>query len=337
MTADRPRPTIEPIRWVDATDVLAHEALDFTPWLADNLHLLAEALGFDTLELDETEYRVGDYRLDILATGDIAGEAFPVAIENQYGTTDHRHLGQLLTYLASQERGWAVWIVEDASDAHLAAVEHLNRTSDSEAEYGYALVRIRFTPGRAEGYQAFLEVLERPNTFIRDQRSRSNKPERRRFLTAVHDRIADPLIETGWEDVELIRDARVIRLHYPDGVRPAQSGFTHIRASKNFSYVHIYVNDFEHADENHAAIDVLRDRYGQQLLHRLPDDAEIEWHAGRPQDRLDAIKIRFDGLGYDSDPIAAAASLRETCQIWLELLQQDPVDDLEREVSERIA
>ena len=38
-------PRITPLRWSSARDVLPHEAYDFTPWLAENLDLLAETLG----------------------------------------------------------------------------------------------------------------------------------------------------------------------------------------------------------------------------------------------------------------------------------------------------
>ena len=77
------------------------EASHFTPWLADNLDILADALGLAELTLVETESDVAGNRLDILATGtDEDGDERPVAIENQYGISDHKHLGQLVTYLA---------------------------------------------------------------------------------------------------------------------------------------------------------------------------------------------------------------------------------------------
>lgn len=48
----------------------AHEAGEFTPWLAqaNNLTLLAEALGLDELELVGTEHPVGDFKVDILCS-----------------------------------------------------------------------------------------------------------------------------------------------------------------------------------------------------------------------------------------------------------------------------
>ena len=95
----------------------------------------------------------------------------PVAIENQYGITDHKHLGQLVTYLAQQGGGLGLRVVEDYSEAHLAAMEFLNRTSTSGI--GYMLVRVRFTHGVGPSvYQVHFEVAARPNDFVRSGRRR---------------------------------------------------------------------------------------------------------------------------------------------------------------------
>ena len=87
---------------------------NFTPWLAlaDNIALLGEALNVE-LEVEAVERWVGVFRADILARA-IDGEGeHRVLIENQFGRTDHNHLGQLLTYLAGIESAkTVVWIAE---------------------------------------------------------------------------------------------------------------------------------------------------------------------------------------------------------------------------------
>ena len=55
--------TLQPI---ELREAWSHEALDFTPWLADNLHRLSDLLGMD-LELISTEHPVGSFSLDIFA------------------------------------------------------------------------------------------------------------------------------------------------------------------------------------------------------------------------------------------------------------------------------
>jgi hypothetical protein len=62
-------PKIRPLKWTSVRDVLPHEALHFTPWLASNLDLLANVLGLEELELVGTESSVDAFRLDIRATG----------------------------------------------------------------------------------------------------------------------------------------------------------------------------------------------------------------------------------------------------------------------------
>src|SRR5258708_36431009 len=79
--------------------VWGHEEMDFTPWLAQaaNIERLSEAIRLD-LQVERTEVRVGPYSADILAKD--ASGAY-VVIENQFGKTDHDHLGKLLTYGAT--------------------------------------------------------------------------------------------------------------------------------------------------------------------------------------------------------------------------------------------
>jgi hypothetical protein len=71
------------------------EATHFTPWLSENLALLGERLDLE-LELLSTEADAGDFAADIVAQ-DVATNR-RVVIENQFGASDHRHLGQILTY-----------------------------------------------------------------------------------------------------------------------------------------------------------------------------------------------------------------------------------------------
>lgn len=86
MSTPEQRPPISPIQWASARDVLPHEALDFTPWLADDLHLLAEVLGLDGLELVATEWRVETFAPDILAQGTDADGDVQVVIETSTDT-----------------------------------------------------------------------------------------------------------------------------------------------------------------------------------------------------------------------------------------------------------
>jgi hypothetical protein len=108
------------------------EDLDFTPWLAENMNLLGEAIGLELIT-SETESMIGNYRLDILAVE--SGTNRKIAIENQFGTTDHSHLGQLITYMAGANAYVVVWIAEEFRDEHITAINQLNQISNRETNF----------------------------------------------------------------------------------------------------------------------------------------------------------------------------------------------------------
>lgn len=107
-----------------------NEATDFTPWLAENLDLLATAMGLeaDSLELQGQEQAVGPFRADILCRN--TEDDSLVLIENQLARTDHSHLGQLITYAAGLKAVTLVWIAERFTEEHRAALDWLNEITD---------------------------------------------------------------------------------------------------------------------------------------------------------------------------------------------------------------
>ncbi len=98
------------------------EARDFTPWLRDNIDVIGDAVRLEIIN-PLSEQSTGSFSVDIkaeLSTGEI------VVIENQYGNSDHKHLGQLITYLCSFEAAVGIWIVEKANYEHISAINWLN-------------------------------------------------------------------------------------------------------------------------------------------------------------------------------------------------------------------
>lgn len=99
------------IERVDLRSVWTSEDRGFTPWLAqkENLDVLGETLGID-LELEAQEQFVGPFRADILCKNTAEKDHW-VVIENQIEKTDHKHLGQLLTYGSGLKAKTVVWIL----------------------------------------------------------------------------------------------------------------------------------------------------------------------------------------------------------------------------------
>ena len=102
-----------------------NEATDFTPWLADNIDLLGHALDM-TLEEAATEAAVGGFSADVVAVND-QGET--VIVENFLNPSDHRHLGQLITYAAGLGAAYAVLVAQSFRDEHRSALGWLNDIS----------------------------------------------------------------------------------------------------------------------------------------------------------------------------------------------------------------
>ena len=86
----------------DLRKVWPHEAQDFTPWLAteDNIGSLSDAIGID-IAIDEEESPVGDFNVDIFAREIDTGRK--IIIENQLESTNHDHLGKLITYASARQ------------------------------------------------------------------------------------------------------------------------------------------------------------------------------------------------------------------------------------------
>ena len=134
-------PELGQLEHLEPRTLWTREAYDFTPWLADNLSLLGEALGLDQ-ELAQIEPAVGAFNADITARD--TGRDRHVIIENQLEPTDHGHLGQLITYAAGLDAAVIVWISPEIREEHRQAVDWLNRhTSDKIEFFAIALEVVR--------------------------------------------------------------------------------------------------------------------------------------------------------------------------------------------------
>ena len=140
----------------DLRKVWPHEALDFTPWLAedDNFTLLADAVGLE-ITVDETESSVGDFNVDIYATE--TGTDRKIIIENQLEDTNHDHLGKLITYASGKSADIVIWVVKRAREEHRSAIEWLNNHTDENIASVLALE----DEGSIESINAKLEKLQK--------------------------------------------------------------------------------------------------------------------------------------------------------------------------------
>lgn len=127
-----PKSPLEVLKSRDPREYWYNEAAEFTPWLAENIQLLGDAIGMD-LEVQSQEQSVGPFRADILCRETATDHL--VLIENQIEQTDHIHLGQLLTYAAGLDAATVVWVAKRFRNEHRAALDWLNEITGVEFSF----------------------------------------------------------------------------------------------------------------------------------------------------------------------------------------------------------
>lgn len=162
----------------DLRTVWLHEALNFTPWVAENIEFLGDAIGLD-ITVEETESSVGDFNVDIYASE--TGTDRKIIIENQLEDTDHDHLGKLITYASGKSADVIVWIVKHAREEHKAAIEWLNNHTDDKI--GFFLCEIKlFQIGDSQMAPSFT-VVERPNDWAKEiKKTKAANPTQQKRL-----------------------------------------------------------------------------------------------------------------------------------------------------------
>jgi len=155
-------------RVANPRSVWSSEAGDFTPWLAENIDVLAEELGM-TLTVVTTEVPVGEFWLDIQAEDE---NGHTVIIENQLERTDHGHLGQSLVYAAGLDATAVVWVATRFREDHRSALDWLNERTDNTI--GFFGVEVSVVQIGDEGPRApVFTVVSRPNDWQKSVKSAS--------------------------------------------------------------------------------------------------------------------------------------------------------------------
>lgn len=177
-------------------DAWPNEAQDFTPWLYENMDFLSKALGIE-LEATDMEAAVDSFSADIIARDSLTGER--ILIENQLESSDHKHLGQILTYLAGIEAKSVIWIAREFQEAHRSAIRWLNEHTDDD--FAFFAVRLRLVRIGESPYAPVFEVVEQPNNWERALGQRTDAAEselgniRKRFwdrYLQMHSGLFDP-------------------------------------------------------------------------------------------------------------------------------------------------
>lgn len=163
----------------------SHEQYDFSAWLAkeENLSILGEDLGIVFTGI-ETEQFVGSYRCDIVAKDDY-NEGKVVIIESQLESSNHDHLGKIITYASGLDASKIIWIVANARSEHKSAIEWLNHTTTKDINF--FLIELKaYRIGSSLPAPKF-EIAEMPNDFSKTANVMSDNKELNRSQAARYD------------------------------------------------------------------------------------------------------------------------------------------------------
>jgi hypothetical protein len=250
--------------------------------------------------------------------------------------SDASHLGRLIAYLAHQGRGRAVWVVEEAHEAYIAAVRFLNRTSTDEV--GYYLVQVRFTHGSADSYQVHFEVLAAPIAWERGGKAgggstRALNEPKVAYLEAIFQAVKPALLGAGFPSLNTHARGSYLWIRWPSTLWFRRfAPRLDIRVTRTVVMVVVYVRAFPTREANSIAMNVLEARYSDLITARVPEGSVVTWSAGGPG-RREAVRIEHAGSGYDDgDPEGAAEWATKVVMGWLGLLHSDPIEDLEQQV-----
>ena len=227
---------------VPLRSVWRDEARDFTPWLAANPDLLGKELQMD-LELEGKEVPVGTFSADLVLRDTNTGQR--VVVENLLETTDHDHLGKLITYAAALEARWAVLVAKQFRPEHRSALTWLNSIlGEGSGFFGIEVhaVRIADSPTAVR-----LDMVVKPDDFSRRARAGATSVSETggryiewwaEFLPEFH--AARP----GWSNAQKPSSANW--MNFPSGKGGVRYGlsFAYPTGASNYSLsAHVYMDD----------------------------------------------------------------------------------------------
>lgn len=156
------------LKEIDIRELWAHEQYNFSNWLAkeENIDLLNDTVGLTLTDIDKEVY-VGSYRCDLVAVDETTG--VKIIIENQLGSTDHDHLGKVITYASGLDANVIIWIVKEAREEHKSAIEWLN--NNMAKEISFFLIEIKAYKIGDSLPAPMFSVVEKPNDFIKSNKS----------------------------------------------------------------------------------------------------------------------------------------------------------------------
>lgn len=156
------------LKEIDVRELWKHEQYDFSNWLAkeENIKMIDDEIGLTLINVNK-EVFVGSYRCDLVAEDETTGDK--VVIENQLEATNHDHLGKIITYAAGLDAKTIIWIVKEAREEHIAAIEWLN--NNTFKKIGFFLMELHAYTIDDSRPAPMFKIIEKPNDFVKNSKS----------------------------------------------------------------------------------------------------------------------------------------------------------------------
>lgn len=271
-------------------EVWSNEAEDFTPWLAQHLGLLFDAVGLEVGDEDAvqvfTEVPVGPFNLDVLV---ILDDGRRVAIENQLEVSDHSHLGQLLLYGAGLDCSVLIWVATRFRDEYRAALDWMNAHTDDEVRaFGVELRVVHIgTSARAPVF----DVIVAPNEWGEQTRhqvqANTQNRKRQEFFRQALQLLAERL--------RTFKVPKAQAQNWQDFRSGPFGHYSFVFAGDGQLCVEVYLDRedpptlpkqlFDELAEQHKTVEEVVD--GEVIWDRLPDRRASRVYVSRPAPDLD--------------------------------------------------
>lgn len=266
-----------------------HEEYNFSEWLSqqENISLLSDELGIE-INILEKEANVGSFNLDILAKEENTNRK--IIIENQIETTNHDHLGKIITYASGHNANYIIWIFKDIREEHRHALDWLNEHSDDETFFFGVKIEL-WQIGNSDIAPKF-QVVSKPNNWGKTiRRNLENKDLTETKLLQLE--YWEKFKEYGEKSETKLRFRSGLPQHWYDasiGSSLCHLSWT-VNSSKKMIAVELYIDNNKDL-YNHIL------QFKEEIEGKL--NCKLEWQE-LPNKKASRIKLQKAGDFYNKD------------------------------------
>ena len=98
------------------------ESTGFTPWLEKHPEIIQDILGSKNATVYKREAKVDKFYIDLLFRDGLK----TYVVENQYGESNHDHLGKCIVYSTLINSDKTIWIAEHFSEEYYKILKNIN-------------------------------------------------------------------------------------------------------------------------------------------------------------------------------------------------------------------